>query len=639
MRYRPEIDGLRAVAVIPVILFHAGLASFGGGFVGVDVFFVISGYLITKVIVDESAANTFTLAGFYERRARRILPPLLLMVLLCVPLALLTMLPADLTAFSQSAASVAAFASNILFWRWSGYFDAPSALRPLLHTWSLAVEEQFYLIYPLLFLASWRSSKRRTVAYLGAALVLSLAAAQYFVLDRPFFAFFLLPTRAWELLLGALAAVWLSQHTEPRATTLWSQIAGLAGLGLIAASVLRFSSATPDPSLCTLAPTLGAALVVLFATERSWAGRLLGSAPLVRIGLVSYGAYLWHHPLLAFARLARWDLASPLVVCSLLGGVAALAWTSYAWLERPVRDRRRFTRRQVFLWGALGSATVAACGVVGTVSSGFLGRYRPEDRALAATDARAMGKFVRHRFIELQGRAFDSGGRRKILIVGDSYAEDLVNVLEASPFASRIQLSTHYISNRCGNVYVRTSLLPEIDPIDKSRCVRAGWFESVELRARMRDADEIWFAANWLEWVVPHLPESVANVRTEFGKEPLVFGVKNFGHIDLRELLRVPASERAAVRRPPERLAVSVDSLTRAIVPSARRVDLLAITCPAREACREFSAEGELLSYVSYDGRHLTPAGAQWMAKRISELPAIRAAVGDSAALPVSPRI
>ncbi len=202
MHYRREIDGLRALAVVPVIAFHAGIGWFSGGFVGVDVFFVISGYLITSIILAEQAKGQFSLVRFYERRARRILPALLLVVAVCIPVAWVLLLPNDYFDFSESLVAVAAFASNILFHLRSGYFEADAELKPLLHTWSLGVEEQFYLLFPLLLMGLARFGFRAMVAVLAAIGVTSFVAAEWGSVHDPNGAFFLLPFRAWELVVG-----------------------------------------------------------------------------------------------------------------------------------------------------------------------------------------------------------------------------------------------------------------------------------------------------------------------------------------------------------------------------------------------------------------------------------------------------
>src|SRR5262245_42092518 len=290
MKYRAEIDGLRAVAVLPVILFHAGLSVSSGGFVGVDVFFVISGYLITSIIIEQVERGRFSLLDFYARRARRILPALFLVVLCTMPFAWRWMVPGELRDSSQSVAAVSVFASNFLFWFHSGYFDRLAAERPLLHTWSLSVEEQFYVLFPVTFLFFWRLGTRWLTALVVAVAVASLALAEYWQPWDASAAFYLLPTRAWELSIGVLCALFQFKRGQ-----LENEALSALGLVLIATSVVLYDQTVPFPSLFTLVPVGGAALVILFAAEHTRTARLLSTKPLVGIGLISYSAYLWHH--------------------------------------------------------------------------------------------------------------------------------------------------------------------------------------------------------------------------------------------------------------------------------------------------------------------------------------------------------
>ena len=250
MRYRAEIDGLRAIAVIPVILFHAKFKLFSGGFVGVDVFFVISGYLITTLILSELEEDKFSILKFYERRARRILPALFFLMAACVPFAYLWLPRQDLMNFSESIVAVSFFASNILFWLTSGYFDIATELKPLIHTWSLAVEEQYYVFFPLLLLVSWRFGKR-SIAYLMSGIALaSIALAYYTGTRHPSAGFYLLPTRAWELFIGAFIAFYYTNHNIKRHIYWVSESSSLLGLILILGAVFLYNEKTPFPRFC-----------------------------------------------------------------------------------------------------------------------------------------------------------------------------------------------------------------------------------------------------------------------------------------------------------------------------------------------------------------------------------------------------
>jgi len=350
---------------------------FGGGYVGVDVFFVISGYLITQIILQERLAGTFTVQGFYERRARRILPALFFVILACVPFAWAWMLPEQFESFAESVAAVALFVSNILFWRTSGYFDAAVEEKVLLHTWSLAVEEQFYLVFPLLIAAGWKLGVRRLAAVMVVLALLSFALCEWaYGTGRTMTAFYLAPTRAWELLIGSTVAFWSIHRAAPETPTRSSSALGMFGLFLIAGSVLAFDRDTPFPGVYALAPTLGTALVLAFAVSGTVPARLLSAKWMVGVGLISYSAYLWHQPLFAFARIHSLR-TPPLSVFLALSIVSLLlAYLTWRFVERPFRDRRRRTRAWIFGASATGTVGLVAVGMVVALADGFPSRWQ-----------------------------------------------------------------------------------------------------------------------------------------------------------------------------------------------------------------------------------------------------------------------
>ena len=362
LKYRPEIDGLRAVAVVPVVFFHAGFAPFAGGFVGVDIFFVISGYLITSLLLQDITQNRFSIVNFYERRARRILPALFLVMAVSSVIAWAWMLPGQLESFGQSLAAVTVFASNLFFYRASNYFAPSSELMPLLHTWSLAVEEQFYILFPLVLalVARWRT--RVAVLVFGAGLVLSLMLAEFLIPRAGQLAFYLPPTRAWELLAGVLCAYAL-RHGVVGAPNQWISLAGLCA---ICGGIALFNLQTPTPGLQIAAVVAGVVAVILFAGPGTIAYSLLASKVLVGIGLVSYSTYLWHQPLFAFARIRHLDHPSTLTYLVLSVLSVALGAISWRYVERPFRERRdgafRISARTVFSGSILGAAVFLALG-------------------------------------------------------------------------------------------------------------------------------------------------------------------------------------------------------------------------------------------------------------------------------------
>ncbi|MDF2617427.1 MAG: acyltransferase 3 [Xanthobacteraceae bacterium] len=430
MQYRPEIDGLRAVAVLPVILFHAGIAPFSGGFVGVDVFFVISGYLITTLIAAEMEEGKFSLLRFYERRARRILPALFLVMAACIPFAWMWMFPSQFEEFALSVVAVVLFVSNILFWSQVGYFAPVAEEQPLLHTWSLAVEEQFYIVFPLLLLVLWRFGRQRMLGFVVVLSLASLWLAEHGARHHPEANFYLIHTRAWELGAGAICAL-VMRGGPPRPHTLLS----LAGLGLILFSVFAYDAATPFPSLYALAPVGGTALIILFAGPATLTGRVLSLPVFVGIGLISYSAYLWHQPLFAFARIRSLDPPSLGLMLALSVLSLGLAYLSWRFVERPFRagGTRRIGRRAV-----IGSAATAAALLVGFGAFGYLddgAPFRLPDKAVAllayeddveATDDVEPCRFNAARGLQAQPVPACSGymvdGKADVVFIGDSHS-------------------------------------------------------------------------------------------------------------------------------------------------------------------------------------------------------------------------
>lgn len=382
MDYRQEIDGLRALAVLPVILFHAGFETFSGGFVGVDVFFVISGYLITTIILSELKEGNFSIVNFYERRARRILPASFLVMLVCIPFAWFWLLPSDMKEFSQSLVAVSVFASNILFWRESGYFDTAAELKPLLHTWSLAVEEQYYVLFPLFLMLFWKLCKCWTLVTLGLVFIASFAAAQWAAYAKPAAAFYLLPTRGWELLIGAFAAFYLSKAHRKDFGRAASEVGGWLGVALILYAVFWFSKATPFPGFYALVPTLGAVLIILFASQQTTVGKFVGNMAFVGVGLISYSAYLWHQPLFAFARVYTFSQLSLQLTTSLIVLTFVFAFLSFKYVETPFRSKRKISRKSVILLSVLGAVFFISAGLVVNVKDGFPGNQARINEAI-----------------------------------------------------------------------------------------------------------------------------------------------------------------------------------------------------------------------------------------------------------------
>ena len=451
MRYRSEIDGLRALAIVPVVLFHAGFSGFSGGFVGVDVFFVISGYLITLAIVAEHADGRFSLLRFYERRARRILPALFAVLAACLPFAWLWLAPADMQDFAISVAGVVTFTTNILAARFINYFGPSAEITPLVHFWSLAVEEQFYLIFPLFALLALRFGKS---AFIALAVIIGIAS---FVWGHSFAnrgvegVFYWSTARAWELLIGVIAALLPAAKSGATAKSAF----GLLGIGLIVFSILTLDGSTPFPAAnATLAP-IGAFLIIRNAQAGTVGARLLSLSVFTRIGLVSYSAYLWHQPILAFYRLHYGTVTPGTAVAAVLVtfGLAQLSW---AYVEQPFRKRggtasvsgRRLIA--VFSFATVLSLALAAVTVQTKGFNQYFITYRinPADAPLLAAIERSTSydpdkhlvddgecRFWSPRFTtEIETRFKNCAGRfgKAVLILGDSHGKNIHNILAKS---------------------------------------------------------------------------------------------------------------------------------------------------------------------------------------------------------------
>ena len=438
LHYRPEIDGLRAISVVSVILYHAEFKLFAGGFVGVDVFFVISGYLITSIINLEIVSGNFSLKNFFERRIRRIFPALFFVLTTCLIFAWTWLLPTDFVAYAQSQVAVSIFASNIWFWSNMGYFDTEGALKPLLHTWSLAIEEQFYLVYPIGLLFLVRFFKRSVLAIILTVTFISLAFSQWATNKHPALAFYFLPSRIWELLVGALVSLLLINRSVKRFRRGLREICPGLGILMIAFSVFLFDRFTPYPGMFALVPTFGTALVITFADRDTWVGSFLSLKVLVQIGIVSYSAYLWHQPIFAFARLKSLETIRPLSPAFLLLVTFCLAFLTWRFVEQPIRNFKSVSKTGVLYVGAAFSLLFAVLGLAISDSRGVESRF--QTNLIGDVGHLEFHQFIDTSYIDCEPKSVSAQaltwgrflrckqskrGVPEVVLLGDSHAEHL----------------------------------------------------------------------------------------------------------------------------------------------------------------------------------------------------------------------
>lgn len=437
MKYRSDIDGLRAIAILPVVLYHTGFSIFQGGFVGVDIFFVISGYLITGIIHDEIGQNRFTIAGFYIRRIRRIFPALFAVLFCSSVVAVRIMLPRSFETFGQSVVAATLFVANIFFWTESGYFGAAAETKPLLHTWSLSIEEQFYLLFPFVLLLIHRKFQGRWRFILLPAALVSLVFSIWGVWVEPSAAFYLIPSRAWELLIGSFLALGLLPQCAHRGVR---ECTSFLGLLLILWAVFFFSAQTPFPGWHALAPCIGAALIIHAGTGgSSLVARLLSLRVMVFVGLISYSLYLWHWPIMVFARELLAGNFSNAAALTVVAVSFLLAFLSWRYIERPFRKPGLHKPIKVFALAAI-LMTISVCfGSLVNYSEGWPGRFGDQLISLEGDlESYNLGTcFLKEDqpASQWQGErcVVQEGHSHNVLLWGDSFAAHYVPGVMANP--------------------------------------------------------------------------------------------------------------------------------------------------------------------------------------------------------------
>ena len=451
------------MAVVPAVLYHAGVEGFDGGIAGLDVFFVISGYLITRIIITELGEGRFTLAQFFERRARRVLPALFVVMAACLPFVWFWLPAAEIHRFGLSLASVSLFVSNMYFWLSNtGYFALRAELHPLIHLWSLSAEEQYYIIYPIFLTLAWSLGTKRILILLALVFLTSIALAVWGTQSHAAFvingAYYLLPTRGWAIMVGAFVAFFLHHRTHSKSQAV-NQFLSFLGLAMILYSFAYFDRQTPIPSLYTLIPTFGAALIILTAVPTTIVYRLLSVRFLVGIGLVSYSAYLLHQPMLAFTRFRILGEPAYSVILPICFFAFVLAWVSWKYVETPFRNPRNFTRKGIFLMSGAAILIFSGIGFTLALNKGFpeyndnviterlseigIKKYELDFETLQA-ESWSVLKEIHNKDYDVVDNPTDrrnnfdlTSNKMRILIVGNSHSKDMFNLFYYSDELSR----------------------------------------------------------------------------------------------------------------------------------------------------------------------------------------------------------
>lgn len=614
--YRSDIDGLRAVAVIAVILYHFKVGLFSGGFVGVDIFFVISGYLITKVIADRKNGGRFDFPDFYLRRVRRLIPALLAVIAASYLTAFILFSPSDFKPMSGSVVYALTGISNIFFWLESGYFDAASTLKPLLHTWSLGVEIQFYVIWPVVLILITKVTRKPLLPVL-AITVLGAAAAIYYLNKDASGAFFLTPFRIHEFLFGGLI-VFLERHRlgQALASTLYT-----AGLILIGYAVFVFDSETTlFPGLAALVPTIGAALMILGGREAVVAGPFR-STPVVKIGEISYSLYLVHWPLFVFASYVLMDDIDALTQVALIGGTLILALMLYYFIEKPLRYQRnsRLSGAGFSLATTFASIVIIVPAASSWAQDGWNWRIPEEIREVGKIDERAASEYVFARIRQLDQKVrFDpASGKQKLLLIGDSQAGDLLNILAEQGYTSGFDVVTRLVDSACATPRLakadESNFLTQVNPIVIKQPEYVKRCENGLARANdqalLSSADKIFIAFYWRDFAEPYYLRALKEIASQVNAEVYVFGRKDLlkdSAFIATSLGRSAGLSRYAIRfRSPE-----TDKINQPLtsLPGVRYVDMMQATCPENDSCLVLDQNSKP---AFFNATHLSKEGAK----------------------------
>ena len=592
MRYRSEIDGLRSIAVVPVILFHAGFELFSGGFVGVDVFFVISGYLITVILIEDLENKRFSIIGFYERRARRLLPALFFVMVISIPFAWMWMLPDPLENFGQSLVSTSLFSNNILLILTSAdYWEIKATYKPLLHTWSLAVEEQYYIIFPIFLLITWSLGRKKVLWLIFIIAAISLILSEYGWRKDINSNFYSTPSRAWELLAGSIGAFFVYYKGVQK-----NNLFALLGITAIILSIFVYDEKTPFPSLYTLVPVFGSLLLVLYAEKNTFVAKILSTKLFVGIGLISYSLYLWHQPVLAFARIYQQESLTyfdSYIIVLLTFFLAIFTWK---FVELPFRNKANYSSSRIFGLSILMIIILSLIGLYLDRSNGAPQRIFTDGEYQRSSHEVKITQLKRTTFDQVVKSDSSNTG---IYIMGDSFAQDVAYLLSYHDPKIKFTLLE---SKSAKQTICDSELISKIEALKGSSILFA--------------YDE--------GFNVPCI-EDVINSAKKKNIKIIFIGTKHFG-INMNWLARKKLNERSSLCQSPAFEKINIDLRDSNSIPQENYFSFLK-TFSDNNCFPITNSKGELLSS---DRQHFTIAGVEYFSNQFFLNTNIKAVLNSS---------
>lgn len=628
INYRQEINGLRAIAVLAVLFFHAefiinGINLFQGGFIGVDIFFVISGYLITSIIIQDLKDKKFSFLNFYERRARRILPILCLILIFTFIFSWYLFLPLEMEKYSSSALSSILFSSNFWFYDQADYWNNLGSIKPLLHTWSLSLEEQFYIFFPLIVFFFWKYLKKYLLILFSLSIVISLFIANEYSVKEPEYSFYLMPARIWELLSGSIMAILEINYGRKRYHS-YNKFAPLLGLLLIFYSITFFSEETIHPSLNTLIPILGAVLIIWFSEENNLVTKFLSSKLLVLVGLISYSLYMWHYPIFEFYKIIN-DSPSYYEKFGLIALTLILSIISYKFVEKPFRNFNFITSKNFIILCLTIIIIIIFANLSVIVKNGNLYRFSGEKMNLFTDSSNlklAKGNplhpvhYVNFKYNSSEfNKDFSDPNKRNIFLHGDSFSQDFFNILYEGGFFKKYEISATRIRREC-NIpsFIDLKKIIGEKEFNSQKCAEAIRIGNPIINSKILDADLVILSSAWTEDSYNYILKTVEYLESIGVKKIIVVGQKrmpllsdfkwkNLSINRLKEDTFIIHQENEIFGRITKMRELNINNF----------IDIQFLICGSDNTCPILAPDNKL---ISYDSRHLTKSGA----KLVSEI-------------------
>lgn len=593
--YRPDIDGLRGISILSVFIYHLDKTLIPGGFLGVDIFFVISGYLISSLIISNLNKDHFSFKDFYLNRARRLFPNLFLMIFLVSLVFSFFLLPFELKQYSTSVFYSLTFISNIFFWSELNYFDSNAFNFPLLHTWSLGIEEQFYLFFPLILFFVFRFQYFFLIILF--LFISSILVSEYYSYYGPQGNFYLIVTRAWELIAGYIASHLYGLNNK----FIKNRYVSNLSLVVLLVCFFVFDSNFRHPSFLTLIPIICTVLLIVNDDKNSMSNIILNNKFLVFFGLISYSLYLWHYPIISFFHIYFEGFTKIHLFISALTSFI-LSYLAYRLVELPIRDRKKFENKKLIVILCVFLIPILAINSLALITGGYPDRYKDYQNELINLNVKDRGKFVTKFFDDnkLDDDYSKSVSNKKILLIGDSYAQDFSNILSRVSDLKNIKLATFHISVECGNLYKTNFKHPQ-------KCEYSNNYYSNELVEAIEVSDIIILSSMWTSDVLEHLQQSINNISRISSADLYLVNRKDFGNFSLRNLLRLSEGEVLNFKNKPSDEVLLINKKIKSL-QNIFKIDLFNIFCPDNE-CIIFNEEKKL---ITHDGGHLTEEGVNY---------------------------